>query len=368
MSAEPKPEAMPPEPRADERAAPPAAFGSHPRTIRAARVRSAMWIVGGLGLALAIALVVRAGIPGIRQLLDVAGWRLLWLAPIHIAPLALDATGWRRLLRGVRAPGRIYLTWAAVVREAVSGLLPVARVGGEVVGARLLIRRGVAGTIAGASVIVELTLTMGAQLLFAGMGLVLLLSYPTTGATPRLVALGLAVGVLAVAAFFLVQHRWGMFELIERVLRAMVGRDVLRAVGNPARLDQAIRTMYREHRALVACTAWQLAGLCAGAIELWITLRLLGQPSSVRASFVVESLTMAVQSAMFFVPAGLGTQEGSFVLVGMAVGLSPEVALALSLARRVRQLLLGVPALIGWYGEERLAARERRHAPRETMR
>ena len=316
-----------------------------------------MWLIGGLGLLLAIVLLVRAGIPGVRHLLEIAGWRLLWLVPIHIVPLALDAMGWRRLLRGVRAPGRIYLTCAVVVREAVSGLLPVARVGGEVVGARLLMRRGVPGAVAGASVIVELTLTMGAQLVFAGMGLVLLLTYPATGATSRIVALGLIVGVVAVTAFFLVQHRWGMFALMERVLRVVVGRDVLRVIGDPARLDEAIHAMYREHRALIACTGWQLAGLCAGAIELWITLHLLGQPSSLRASLVVESLTMAVQSAMFFVPAGLGTQEGSFVLIGMAVGLSPEVALALSLARRVRQLLLGVPALAGWYGVERAGAR-----------
>jgi hypothetical protein len=32
----------------------------------------------------------------------------------------------------------------------------------------------------------------------------------------------------------------------------------------------------------------------------------------------------------------------------MLFGLSPEVALALSLVRRVRQLLVGVPALVAW--------------------
>lgn len=356
MSAEPTSEAMLPSPRADERAAGSGAFALQPRTIRAARMRSVMWLAGGVGLLLAVVLLVRAGIPDVRRLLEIAGWRLLWLVPIHLVPLALDATGWRRLLRGVRVPGRIYLTWAAVVREAVSGLLPVARVGGEVVGARLLMRRGVQGAAAGASVIVELTLTMGAQLVFAGIGLLLLLGYPASGATSRIVVLGLITGAVAVVAFFLVQHRLGMFALMERVLRAVVGRDVLRVIGSPERLDHAIRAMYREHRALLECTAWQLAGLLAGAVELWITLHLLGQSSSVHAALVVESLTMAVQSAMFFVPAGLGTQEGSFVLVGIAVGLSPDVALALSLARRVRQVLLGVPALVAWYTAERAGA------------
>jgi uncharacterized membrane protein YbhN (UPF0104 family) len=93
--------------------------------------------------------------------------------------------------------------------------------------------------------------------------------------------------------------------------------------------------------------------MVAGALEVWVTLRLLGQPASVRASIVVESLTVAVQSIMFMVPGGLGAQEGGFLVFGAAVGLSPQVALALSLARRVRQIVLGIPALASWYWMER---------------
>src|SRR6202040_1029301 len=100
------------------------------------------------------------------------------------------------------------------------------------------------------------------------------------------------------------------------------------------------------------CAGWQLAGLFAGALELWVALRLLGHPGEVRQVIVVESLTMAVQSAMFIVPGGLGTQEGGFVLFGAAVGPPPQVSLALSLARRVRQVGLGLPALASWYWTE----------------
>jgi uncharacterized membrane protein YbhN (UPF0104 family) len=53
------------------------------------------------------------------------------------------------------------------------------------------------------------------------------------------------------------------------------------------------------------------------------------------------------------VPGGLGTQEAGFVLFGSAVGLAPQAALALSLARRMRQVLLGLPALLSWYWTER---------------
>lgn len=327
---------------------PPAVDGGPAR-----RVRAAMWGAGAAGLALAIALLLRTGVPEILGLLEVAGWRLLWLVPIHVVPMALGAAGWRRLLRGTRAPGLAYLTWATTVREAVGGLLPASHVGGDVAGVRLLVRRAMIATTAGATVVVELTLWMIAQLVFAGAGLVLLLGYSTAGTAPRLVGLGMLGGAAVTTAFVLVQHRWGVFRLVERALAAIAGKDVLRAFGDPTFLDRAIRALYGERRTLASCLAWQLAAMFAGATELWVTLYLLGNPSSLRAALVVESLTMAIQSAAFFVPAGLGTQEGSYVLFGAAVGLPPHVALALSLATRARQLLVGVPALATWLLAER---------------
>jgi phosphatidylglycerophosphate synthase len=48
------------------------------------------------------------------------------------------------------------------------------------------------------------------------------------------------------------------------------------------------------------------------------------------------------------VPASLGVQEGAYIAVGAALGLPAEMALAASLILRLRQLVLGVPALLSW--------------------
>jgi uncharacterized membrane protein YbhN (UPF0104 family) len=63
---------------------------------------------------------------------------------------------------------------------------------------------------------------------------------------------------------------------------------------------------------------------------------------------VIESLIQAVSSAAFFVPGGLGVQEGGFILIGGALGLDPSTCLALAGARRIRDLLMFVPGLIAW--------------------
>jgi putative membrane protein len=328
-------------------------------TASRSRVRYALWIAAGVGLVAAVVLVLREGLPDIVRLLDIAGWRLIWLVPAHILPLACWAAAWMVLLRR-DSPGIVYLTWGAIVREAVAGLLPVARVGGEVTGVRLLIRRGVPASTASASVIVELTCTMVAQVLFAIIGLVLLAGYPTVGSAVRLVAIGIVVSLFAIAAFVVVVKRWGksVFALMQRVIRALGGGE--HAGGDPARFQEVLHAMYADRSAVVACGIWQLVGFLVGAFETWLALLLIGQPGDVRMAIVLESLATAIQSAMFMVPGGLGTQEGGFVLFGAAVGLTPQVALALSLARRMRQILLGLPALLSWYWVERNSRRSSR--------
>jgi uncharacterized membrane protein YbhN (UPF0104 family) len=52
------------------------------------------------------------------------------------------------------------------------------------------------------------------------------------------------------------------------------------------------------------------------------------------------------------VPGGLGVQEGGFILFGSAIGVGPDLALAFSLARRFREIVLGIPVLLSWQALE----------------
>jgi len=62
----------------------------------------------------------------------------------------------------------------------------------------------------------------------------------------------------------------------------------------------------------------------------------------------LESLTLAVRHFAFFVPGGIGVQEAGLVLFGNLIGLPADLAVALSLAKRVREIGFGVPALLSW--------------------
>jgi uncharacterized membrane protein YbhN (UPF0104 family) len=86
----------------------------------------------------------------------------------------------------------------------------------------------------------------------------------------------------------------------------------------------------------------------AGIAEVWFALYLLGRPVNVRTALLFESLGQAIRTGAFAVPGALGIQEGGYILVGRVLGIGPGVALGLSLVRRVRELLLGIPGLASW--------------------
>ena len=308
-----------------------------------------------LGLIAMIALVVREGAQSIASLLSHAGWLLLLLVPLHGVPLLLDVMGWRLLIPG-RSRIRV-LFFIASIREAINRLLPVANIGGELVGVHLLMREGVSGTAAATSVIVEILLFIFAQYLFLTLGVACLLD--TTGSIRATGALLIGVaGGLPVILLLMWLLRTGLFfRAIERMASRMLASNEPSSVLNRlARLDTAIRELTSAHGRLARAIVWQLAALTGGCSETWLALRWLGHPLSLAGALALESFTLAARSLIFVAPAGLGVQEAGLIGVGHALGLGSDVAMALSLAKRMREILFGLPALAAWQWTTRAKA------------
>ena len=314
-----------------------------------ARLRVAAYIGAVLGLALLITLVVRADFAAMLQTLGSGGWALLWLVPYRALYFLLYAIGWFILLRPYdreRHAGLGYVFWVTTVREAVDRLLPVASVGGGVVGVRLMRWRGLGAAPVGATVIVEILLTLIALYLFAALGVFLLFDYDTTGPEYRRVVLALlfALPVPVITALLL---RYGaIFGRLQKFLRPLLGAGSL-SVGAAA-LDFELRACFQRGWALLLTVALQFAALLSGSFEIWLALRLFGHPVGAKAALVLESMTQALRHLAFVVPAGLGVQEAGLVLFGHALGISSELALAVSMAKRLREVLCGLPPLVSW--------------------
>src|SRR6266403_869224 len=296
-------------------------------------MRNVAYIGGLLGLALLVTLVVRADFSAMLHTLDSGGWRLLWLVPYRGLFFFLYAAGWLMLLRPydpAHRAGLGYLFWATTVRDAVDRLLPVASVGGGVVGIRLLRWRGLAAAPVGATVIVEMVMTMVVVYVFTAMGLVLLVGLSATGQEYHRLLL-----------------RYGSaFGRLQKFLGPLVGESTMSE--QAVSLDHELRACLRRGWSLLVASTLQFAALVLGAFEIWFALRLFEHPVGWGTALVLESMTQAVRHLAFVVPAGIGVQEAGLVLFGHALGIGGELALAVSMVKRMREVLCGLPALVSW--------------------
>ena len=320
-------------------------------------MKAAAYIAGLFGLALLVGLVIHADVPAILHIWTQAGTPLLWLVPYRVLFFALYAVGWRAMLRPFDPGGRAgfgYVLWVTTVREAVDRLLPVASVGGGVVGVRLMRRRGLAAVPVSATVIVEILLTLITLYIFGALATLILL-HSGANSNHRDVITVLAFSLPIPLGSLLLLRYGSVFARLERFLGPMVGiTDSAAGVA----LDADLRACLHRVGTLVVAGALQFVALVSASFEIWWALRLFGHPLGAASAVMLEGLTQALRHLAFIVPAGLGVQEGALVLFGHALGVSTELALAVSAVKRLREVLCGVPPLLWWQWFEAMRMRE----------
>lgn len=320
------------------------------------------FVLLSIGTALFVALLAWQGFGAVATTLSHAGWGLLLVAAFHALPLVIDAMAVGVLLdRGRRRVPLPVLVVSRWIGESVNSLLPAGQLGGPVVMVRQLAQRGVALNDAAAAVAVNTTMMAFTQAAFAIGGLAVF-AWAAHGVAAGLripAAIAIAFLLSSTAGFYWAQRR-GMFGHVLRFGSKTFGRDWSGLTARADAIDVAVTTLYRERRKVAATFAWSLLGWIVGTGEVWLALHFLGHPVGLVEALFLESAGQAIRGAAFAIPGSLGAQEGGFLLLAPLVGLPLDVALALSLVKRARELLLGLPGILVLHLTER---RQRQHRP-----
>jgi len=304
-----------------------------------------------IGLGVAITLLVSNNIAGIAQALLGAGWGILFVVALHLPQTLFSTLGWRALIDEAKPPKLWLLYRLRWVRESANALLPVAQIGGDFVRARLLAQRGTPLRLAVGSCMVDLSIEMAAQIVFTLLGVGLLLWGPHMGnVIPLAIGTTAAGGLIAVS--FMASQRYGLFKVVEPLIARFAGGEKWAFLGELTGLNEAVVAIYRQPRRVWTSGGHHLISWALGAVETLVAMKILGIDATLREAVIIEGLGQAVRGLAFFVPAALGVQEGGYLLICAMFGISPQDALALSLIRRIRELLLGVPGLILWHRME----------------
>jgi len=316
------------------------------------------------GFGIMTALVFSVDVSALWRDLMMVGFGLTFILALHAVVIAIDGMSWRTLLPKRDAATFPLLVWARWVRESTNLLLPVAQVGGEVAGVRLLTLNGVSLRIASASVILDKLSEGMSQLIFAMLGLGILIAAHGTSDLALGIASALAIISIAIIGIVAVQ-RAGGFAGVERWLFSVCTRIHPNARDALASVVETIRSTGRV-RPFALSVSQHLTAWCIGSGETWLALRFMGHPISVPTALAIESLGSVITAAGFIVPGAIGVQESGYMAIGAALGLPAELGLAMSLVKRARQILLGLPALASWQASELgwLRLRRRDHARR----
>lgn len=310
-------------------------------------MRRTMLVAALAGLFTIGALIAYQGSGSLFTALAGLGWGMGLVLLIHVLQLLCSGLAWAAVFGRDQSQSGLTFVWIRWVRESLNSLLPIAQIGGEIVAVRLLALRAVPGGATAASLVVDLTMEVLSQIPFTLLGLALLLLGGFTGSMARWIFLGLAAALPIVVIFIVAQQR-GLFRWVERAFDWMAAHQPAFDGINLSGLHDRINAIYQQRRTLLTAFHLHLLSWLLGAGEVWLILRLLGAPVTFSEAMVLESLGQAIRNAAFVVPAGFGVQEGGFLLLGTLYGLAPETGLALSLAKRLREVLLGVPGLLCW--------------------
>ena len=295
----------------------------------------AVWAFAANGLSDILHVVARMGAGG---LLLYCGW--------SCGVFLLLGAAWLAAAPG-EAGGKLGLfAWGRAVREAVADLLPFSQLGGIVVGARTIANGGVAIHRVYASLIVDMTTELASQLAFTLFGVATAVSLLAAGPDADRIKPLLIAGVVVLGA--IVAALFGAQRLLLRVA-ARLAQQVL--PGSAATIDaigDELARIYADRGRVALALAFNLAAWIASAAGAWIALRLMDVPFPILTTLAIEALIFTLRSVAFAIPGGIGVQEAAYALIGPALGLPAEAALALALAKRARDVALGIPTLIVW--------------------
>jgi putative membrane protein len=302
------------------------------------------------GLLLGTSIVAYYGFSEVIRALLAVGWGgFAAICAFHLALYGLLGLAWRVIVPSPAASAWTFV-WGRLIRDSGSEVLPLSQLGGFVMGARAATIVGLPAPMAFASTIVVVTLEVIAQIAYTALGIALLARQTPESNIFYPLVIGLALAAIATVGFIVVQHRG--LALIERLAKRSASRLLPRAIARGASVQSLIHAIYGHPRGLSLGLALHLVGWIGNGMEAYLALHFMGIPIGLGPVLAIESLLYAVRSAAFAVPNAVGVQEGAYIILGGLFGLAPEIMLALSLLKRARDVIIGVPSLLAWQALE----------------
>jgi Lysylphosphatidylglycerol synthase TM region len=297
-----------------------------------------------IGLALFIYVIKQTGLSDIASNLRSVGVGFLLILAVSSTRYLSRAMAWLRCMNPEERRVGFWALWRARLAGEAVGDLTFGPVVAEpmrliALGERLSLSSGISSlAVENIAYAVSscLMVMAGAVALLAGFGL------NGSMRTAALIALAVVVALVA-APVVTISRRWKIGSSLLSALAGLVGRDETRRGRIESKIDRLreledyVFDFYakrpRDFFILVLC---QAAFHLAGAVEIYLTLRLMGLDVGFVAAGAFESVNRAINMAFTFVPALVGVDEAGTGALVKAAGFDFDHGVALALIRKIR--------------------------------
>ncbi len=306
------------------------------------------YIYLGVGLALLVAAVWAFDFEAALGLVGNTGI-LSFLAVMAVVLLLqlLDSLTWQLTIPSLRMthlPSAARILMVRMVGEAFNRVIPAGTLGGEPLKAVLLKRTCAVGYREGtASLYTIRMLDLAGQILFVlGASAVILFADPIALSYKISIGLGILV-MCAMLASLLLLPRSRLSVRIKRFLHLRGwGARAIEALSHIEDIEDRIVKFRRRHpRRFYGALTLSATNYTLGSVELYLTYWALGHPINFAEAVMIEAVLQLVRTVTFFIPGNLGSQEGAYVLFGVALtGTAASVGLGAAIVRRLRELVV----------------------------
>lgn len=287
-------------------------------------------------------LVADVGVVGIAIVIFIyflafLGDSVSWLLILPSLPVSF---AWMRRTFIVRLAG-----------EAFNNVVPAAGFAGEPVKAVILKRRyGVGYTEASASIVMARTVNMIALIVFLLIGFAFMaLSNDIDGPLKVTASVGLVLLTLGTVLLFAIQRYRASSWLMSKFSGHVWIEKAAGAIKVVEDLDHRFVEFYtRNGGRLAAALVLAFINWVLGVVEIYVTFQFLGYDIAWSDAWMMEALAQMIRAAIFFIPLGIGAQEGAFVVITTAITGTPSLGLACAAVRRIREVLWILLGLAAW--------------------
>lgn len=276
--------------------------------------------------------------------------KLFFIILIHIPTLFFDAMAWKVFIKNENFSilWSFIITW---VSQASGKFFPTGTVTGEFIRIYLGTKKGLSFHESSSTVFADLVIATFSLFLISSFSFLVVLSnnvifFQNDNSFYIVISLLILLSGCVFFYFFINRRLLRFFLNLKNPLNFKLKRNNIKLL---LKIDYSLFKISSNKLNIFKATITRLLGWISGALEIYVFLMIINVEVSFVDVILIEAFTGLIRSVVFFIPAGLGVQELAFVIIGSHVGLSDSVSFSMAIGRRIREIGVGLPAILTWF-------------------